>query len=106
MTIEKATVYNLKEKISYVENKIVNAPIIKSTCGRILIFAFDENQELREHTAPHDAVVQILEGSARICIEKNPFILKDGDVIILPANIPHAVYANTKMKMLLTMIKE
>ena len=69
------------------------------------MFALDEGQGLSEHTAPFDALVQVLEGSAEITVSGKPLQARTGDVILLPANQPHAVGANTRFKMLLTMIR-
>ena len=70
------------------------------------MFAFDKGQSLSEHTAPFDAMVQVVEGTAEIIINKIPFTVNAGDTIIMPANITHAVFAVDKFKMVLTMIKE
>ncbi len=69
------------------------------------MFAFDKEQQLSEHTAPFDALIQVLEGTGEVIINKKSYILKPGQSIIMPANIPHAVNAIEKFKMLLTMIK-
>jgi len=79
-------------------------PKTEST-GNITLFAFDKDQKLSEHSAPFDAMVQCLEGKVEITIDKKPYSLTEGECIIMPANIPHAVYATEKFKMLLTMIK-
>lgn len=97
--------FSLKESINYSENAIVSKLVIKKATGNITLFAFDKDQELSEHTAPYDALVQILEGMVRIHIDKKEYQLAEGLSIIMPANIPHAVYALKKFKMLLTMIK-
>lgn len=100
-----ADVFSFKESIDYSANAIVSKQVIKKATGNITLFSFDRSQELSEHTAPFDALVQILEGEARISIDKKQYQLKEGSSIIMPANIPHAVYATDKFKMLLTMIK-
>ena len=69
------------------------------------MFAFDKGQELSEHSAPYDALVEVLDGEAEIRISGKPFVLKSGEAIIMPANDPHAVLAVKKFKMLLTMLK-
>jgi quercetin dioxygenase-like cupin family protein len=79
--------------------------LINKKSGSVTLFAFDEEQKLSEHTAPFDALVQILEGEAEISISGKKFLLKHGDSIIMPAHIPHAVEAIKKFKMILTMIK-
>jgi len=91
--------------IEYQTDGIVSKRIIQQEKGNITLFAFDKGQKLSEHTAPFDAMVQVLEGNAEIVIGGNPFQLTHGETIIMPANIPHAVNANEKFKMLLTMIR-
>ncbi|MFB6342170.1 cupin domain-containing protein [Saccharicrinis sp. FJH2] len=97
--------YVLKESVQYAEGSIVSKIITRNIAGNITLFAFDENQNLSEHTAPFDAIVQILEGNARIIIDKQPYTLSENEMIIMPANMPHAVEADGKFKMLLTMLK-
>lgn len=104
-TFPSATIITLKQRLNYVKGSIVNEIVTKDKGGQIILFAFDKGQELKEHTAPFDAILQIVEGSAEIHINKERFKMKEGDIIILPANIPHAVYGTSEFKMLLTMIK-
>jgi quercetin dioxygenase-like cupin family protein len=73
--------------------------------GTITLFAFDAGQSLSEHTAPYDAVVQVLDGSARVTIGGQDKIVSEGQIIVMPANVPHAVNAEERFKMLLTMIR-
>jgi quercetin dioxygenase-like cupin family protein len=96
---------NLNNLINYQQNSVVSRTIIDKPTGTITLFAFDQNQGLSEHTAPYDALVQILEGAAEITISGKPLQLKQGEATIMPANKPHALTAKTKFKMLLTMIK-
>jgi quercetin dioxygenase-like cupin family protein len=91
--------------IAYQEAAVVSRQIIKTEAGNITLFAFDIDQGLSEHTAPFDALVQILEGQAQISISGKPFDLQAGDAIIMPANEPHALKAIQRFKMLLTMIR-
>lgn len=93
-------VLNLAE---YQNGSIVSKTLIKTQTGTVTFFAFDKGQELSEHTVPFDVLVHFLEGKAEITIAGKPFHLKDGEMIIMPANQPHAVKALTKFKMLLTM---
>ena len=79
--------------------------LINKEEGSVTIFAFDKDQALSEHTAPFDALVNIIEGEAKITISGEPFHLKEGNIIIMPANEPHAVDAVKKFKMMLIMIK-
>ena len=98
-------VLHLAELVNYQEGSVVSRQITKADAGNVTLFAFDINQGLSEHTAPFDALVHILEGEAEVTISSKPFHLKTGDVIIMPANEPHALKAAQKFKMLLTMIR-
>lgn len=98
-------IYNLKESVDFAQGAIVSKIISKNKAGNVTLFAFDKGQNLSEHTAPFDAIVQAVEGQAKITIAKKDYILNEGDIIIMPANIPHAVEASSQFKMLLTMLK-
>ncbi len=95
----------LIELTGYQESSIVSRVLVGRDTGNVTLFAFDEGQELREHTAPFDAFVQVLEGSGEITISGKPFQLGTGEVILMPANRPHAVRAISRFKMLLIMIR-
>jgi quercetin dioxygenase-like cupin family protein len=100
-----AEVYTLKEMVSYAEGSTVSKIITRNEKGNLTLFAFDKGQNLSEHSAPFDAIVQILEGSGTIIINKKEHKVNEGQLIIMPANLPHAVEAHEKFKMLLIMIK-
>jgi quercetin dioxygenase-like cupin family protein len=104
-TIEISTQFTLTESIEYAANSVVSKTIIKKPTGTITLFAFDKGEGLSEHTAPFEAVVQILDGVAEITIAGALYTLNAGQCIILPANIPHALRAAEKFKMMLTMIR-
>lgn len=104
-TTEKATVFSPVNNIEYSKNSIVSQQITKNDVGNITLFAFDKDQQLSEHSAPFDDSVLVLDGEVEIRIGGTPHVLKTGDMIIMPANIPHAVFAISAFKMLLTMIK-
>jgi quercetin dioxygenase-like cupin family protein len=89
----------------YQEGAVVSRTLLKRAGGTITLFAFDEGQALSEHTAPFDAVAQVLEGEAEITIAGTPLKVAAGELVLLPANQPHAVQARTRFKMLLTMIR-
>ena len=95
----------LKGLIEYSADSIVSKTILDKPVGTITLFAFDKGQKLSEHTAPYDAVVHVLDGQARITIGGKDQNVSDGQIIIMPANVPHAVNAEEKFKMLLTMIR-
>ncbi len=100
-----ARVLHTAELVSYQEGAVVSRTLINQKTGTVTLFAFDVGQELSEHTAPYDALVQVLDGETEIKISGQPYQLKAGDAIIMPANDPHAVKALTQFKMLLTMIR-
>lgn len=104
-TAPKSEILNLTSLAKYQTGAVVSRQITKAEGGNVTLFAFDEGQELSEHTAPFDALVHVLEGEAEIKISGKPSLLKAGEAIIMPANQPHAVKAEKKLKMLLTMIK-
>lgn len=104
--IVKGEKFSFVDAVAYSTDGIVSKKIIQKPSGSISLFAFDKGQELSEHSAPFDALLQVLEGNSEILIDGKPFHLIAGESIILPANIPHAVKATTPFKMLLTMIKE
>lgn len=103
--INKSEIFGLKQTVEYAAGAIVSKTIIKKETGNITLFAFDKGQELSEHTAPFDAMVYVMDGKVNITIEKKLFSLGQGDAIIMPANIPHALKAVEKFKMMLIMIK-
>ncbi|WP_455281589.1 cupin domain-containing protein [[Eubacterium] cellulosolvens] len=98
-------VSNLINLVEYQDDTVVSRTMIDKTAGTVTLFAFGENQGLSEHTAPFDAIVYIIDGEAEITIAKNKHHLKQGEIIIMPANIPHALKAIKKFKMLLIMVK-
>ena len=103
---DKGTKFSIKNSIEYNSNAIVSKHILKKSTGNISLFAFDKGEELSEHTAPFDAMVHIVDGKADIIIDGNSYILEANETIIRPANIPHALKAVERFKMVLTMIRE
>ncbi len=101
----KAKTINLAELIDYQDGSVVSRQLIKKESGSVTLFAFGKGEGLSEHTAPFDALVYILDGEAEVFIAKKPLIVKAGQVIIMPANIPHKLKALDKFKMLLVMIR-
>ena len=91
--------------VDYAPDSIVSKTILDKPVGTITLFAFDKGQKLNEHTAPYDGVVQVLDGFARLTIGGEDVRVLAGEIIIMPANVPHAVTAEEKFKMLLTMIR-
>ena len=103
---EHSNVFRFHEKVEYSPEGIVSKQVLDRPVGNVTLFAFDKGQRLSTHSAPFDAMIQVLEGRAEILINRVPFLLSGGQAIIMPANIPHAVNATERFKMLLTMIKE
>jgi len=91
--------------VNYAVDSIVSKTILDKPAGTITLFAFDRGQKLSEHTAPYDAVIQVVDGAARLTIGGKDMKVSVGDIIIMPANVPHAAIAEEKFKMLLTMIR-
>ena len=97
--------FAIKNTINYAEGAIVSKTIIKKPAGTITLFAFVVGEELREHATPYDALIQVYDGEAQITIGGIPHTVSKSQSIIMPANIPHAVKAKERFKMMLTMIK-
>lgn len=98
-------VTNLKDLVGYQDGSVVSRTLIDKKLGTVTIFAFDSGQGLSEHTAPFDALVNIIDGEAEIRISGNPHHLKEGEMVIMPANEPHALKAEKRFKMVLVMIR-
>ncbi len=96
----------LAELIAYQDGSIVSRTLVKRSGGTLTLFAFDAGQELSEHTAPFDAVVQILDGEAELVIGGEKVPARAGQTVLMPADVPHAVQAPGRFKMLLVMIRE
>ncbi len=103
-TFNHSEIYSLKESVQYSKGSVVSKIIQKCEAGNLTLFAFDEGQNLSEHTAPYDAMAYAIEGQARVIIGNKDYLLGKGSFIIMPANIPHALEAVTEFKMLLLMI--
>ena len=101
-----STVFRLSESVVYADASIVSKTVIKKNAGNISLFAFAKNEGLSEHTAPFDAMVYVFDGQAEILINKVPYVLSKGEMIIMPAGEPHAVKATEDFKMMLVMIKQ
>jgi quercetin dioxygenase-like cupin family protein len=105
-TTLKSQIMKMFSLAEYQEDSIVSRTLIDKEAGTVTFFAFDEGQGLSEHVAPYDALVSVLDGEAEITVSGKTFSLKEWEIMILPANKPHALKAIKKFKMMLTMIKE
>jgi quercetin dioxygenase-like cupin family protein len=103
--ISKGVPFNLSDGVSYSIGSVVSKTLLKKNVGNITLFSFDEGQGLTEHTSPFDAVVYILDGKAEIVIGGKPNAVTAGEMMIMPADIPHALNAVERFKMLLIMIR-
>ena len=103
--LQKGQPFNLKDNVGYAIGSVVSKTLLKKDTGNITLFAFDAGQGLSEHTCPFDAVVYILDGSARISIGGAPQHVKTGEMLVMPANVSHALQAEEPFKMLLIMIR-
>jgi quercetin dioxygenase-like cupin family protein len=100
-----AKVLRLIDLVDYQDGAVVSREIINKKTGTVTLFSFDRGQGLSEHTAPYDAMVSLLDGEADITISGKTLHLKEGEMVIMPANQPHALKAVGRFKMILTMIK-
>jgi quercetin dioxygenase-like cupin family protein len=106
MTDLKGKILTLKDEITYADGAVISKTLLKKESGNITLFSFDQGQGLSEHTSPFDAVVQVVEGEGAFIIDGKMHTAKEGEMIIMPANIPHDVQAAKQpFKMLLTMIR-
>lgn len=103
---EPIAVWKAGSLLEYQAAAIVSRTLVKQRGGSVTLFAFDEGQELSEHTAPFDALVHVVDGAAEIRIEETPYRLETGEMILMPAGRPHAVRGPGRFKMILTMVKD
>ena len=101
----KARTLRVEDLIEYQNGAVVSREIIRKGTGTVTIFAFDKGEGLSEHTAPFDAIVQVIDGKAEVTISGNKNVLEKGDMIIMPASYSHALHAMERFKMILTMIR-
>lgn len=104
--IEPAVPFRLDELVDYAPGAVVSRTLAKSKAGTITVFAFDEGEELSEHTAPFDAYVQVLDGRTQLSIGGEQVVADAGQIVLMPAHVPHAVYAAERFKMLLVLYRE
>lgn len=101
----KSEIFDFAGSVEYTDGAIVSKTVLKKESGNISLFAFAKGEALSEHTAPFDALLQVVDGKGKVVIDGKSFILETGQSIIMPANIPHAVAAVEKFKMVLTLIR-
>ena len=103
--LEPAVPIHLAELLDYAPGAVVSRTLVKSKAGTLTVFAFDQGEELSEHTTPFDAHVQVLEGRAELVIGGESVLPKAGETVLMPADVPHAVKAVERFKMLLILIR-
>jgi len=101
----KARKLRVEDLVEYQEGAVVSKEVIRKGTGTVTLFAFDKGEGLSEHTAPFDAMVQVIDGKAEIVISGNKNVLEKGDMIIMPASEPHSLRALERFKMILTMVR-
>lgn len=103
--LEPAQAQALAALVDYAEDSTVSRIIAKNSAGNVTLFSFDAGQSLSEHSTPFDALVQVIDGEVELTIGGKMVVARAGEVVLMPANVPHAVNATTRFKMLLTMLK-
>jgi quercetin dioxygenase-like cupin family protein len=101
-----STPHRIKDLLDYQSGSVVSRTLVKKATGTLTLFAFDQGEGLSEHSTPHDAVVEVLDGTVEVTIGGEPHRVSEGEGLLLPASVPHALSAITPFKMLLTMIRE
>ena len=102
--IEKGAILELKEQVSYQDGQIVSKTLVQNESVSLTLFAFEKGEEISTHAAGGDALVTVLEGTGKFTIDGKEFLLQQGESIIMPKNIPHAVYGEQRFKMLLNVV--
>ena len=103
--IPPSQVFDLAKLVEYGDGAVVSRTLAENSAGTVTLFAFDADQTMSEHTAPFDALVQVFEGEGEFIIGGESCRLGAGQIVLMPANIPHAVRATRRFKMLLTMLR-
>ena len=104
-TIEKGKVFKATEVIEYTDGGVVSKEFIHSNAGSVTVFSFDAGQGLSEHTAPFDALIQVIDGVMQLTVEGRTFNIKAGETFIIPSGAHHSVKAEERFKMMITMIR-
>jgi Uncharacterized conserved protein, contains double-stranded beta-helix domain len=102
--IDFSTSLDLREQVSYQTGQIVSKTLVQNKGVSLTLFAFDQDEEISTHSSHGDAMIQVLDGTARITIGEEDFLVTAGETIVMPAEVPHAVFAKEKFKMLLTVV--
>lgn len=103
--VQHSQTLSLAGLVDYQDGSVVSRVVLKGGTGSVTLFAFDRGQALSEHTTPFDALVEVIEGQVEITIAGEAHTLEAGQIILMPADVPHAVKAVQRFKMLLTMLR-
>ncbi len=104
--IEHNRIHELKEIVAYEEGKVVSLTLAQRKGVGVTLFAIDKGEGLNTHSAPGDAMATILDGEVEITIDKTPYTARSGQVVVMPAGVPHSLKATEPFKMLLTVVKD
>ena len=105
-TDKRGQVIGLAAGVDYAEDAVISKTLLDKKAGTLTLFSFDQVQGLSEHVSPYDATVLVTDGEATLVIGGKPLKVKAGELVVMPANVPHSVQAETRFKMLLVMIRE
>ncbi len=105
-TDRRGQIIGLATSVDYADGAVVSKTLLDKKAGTLTLFSFDQGQGLSEHVSPYDATVLVTDGEATLVIGGKPVKVKTGEMVIMPANVPHSVQADTRFKMLLIMIRE
>ena len=105
VSLPASTALTVKDLVDYADGSVVSRTVAKNDAGTITLFAFDAGQELSEHSTPFDAFVHVLDGEAELVIGGEPVKARAGDLVVMPADVPHAVRATERFKMMLVMLR-
>ncbi|MBH1942205.1 cupin domain-containing protein [Mobilitalea sibirica] len=102
--IDQSTILRLEEELTYQKGQVVSKTLVQNPNVSITLFSFDKDEEISSHSSNGDAMVTVLDGVGKFTVGEEEFILKKGESLIMPNNIPHAVYGEEQFKMLLTVV--
>jgi quercetin dioxygenase-like cupin family protein len=105
MRFEKGKVFNVSSMVDYADGGVVSKELIHSDSGSVTMFSFDAGQRLSEHSAPYDAVVQVVDGEMELSVDGTPHVVKSGELFVIPNGARHSVYAKRRFKMIITMVR-
>ena len=105
MKFEKGKIFNANELVDYADGGIISKELIHSNAGSVTLFSFDAGQGLSEHSAPFDALIQVIEGKMELTVEGTKHVISAGESFIIPSNAHHSVNAAERFKMIITMIR-